>query len=263
MADFPADSDGVVLVYTITSNEDERPPTTEEWATFDPKTVTVSSASNLEFEVVKGTGNGELILLPRAPDGDIFAATTGEIDVTVAAPGVVGSETVSTNFPITVIDDLSSTDRWIHWLKTVGWKLLLALLLLIIIIGYIVKPRFSKKVKKKPTVAGIPKAVGMSAVNGNGKFIINAGRKLIPYVADTATLVYVPSGTPGFQAMKLKAGRGKTMTVTNWKALAKKGNVEVNGTPLDEDTKKAPTFAPSATIAANSPQMTYELTPNL
>jgi hypothetical protein len=163
---------------------------------------------------------------------------------------------------IQIEDDLSAFAKFMNWWNTFGWKLFLFLLLLILILGYVLKKRFSKKMKKRPSITGTPNQVGTSLEESNGKFRKTGIRTYMPFVADTATLSYVPAGVTGFRPMKLKAGRNKSMTVTNWKQIAEKNNTEINGTPLDEETRRAPSFGPSASITATTPQMTYEMTPN-
>ncbi len=113
-----------------------------------------------------------------------------------------------------------------------------------------------------PMIVGTPRQIGISSEESYGKFRKNTIRAWMPFVADTATLSYIPPGVFGFRPMKLKAGPRKTMVLVNWKQIAEKDNTEINGTPLGEDTTRAPSFGASAQITANTPQMTYELTPN-
>jgi len=131
-----------------------------------------------------------------------------------------------------------------------------------LILGYIFKRRFSKRVKRRPTITGTPRSVGVTPIEDRGKFQTSGFRKFLPFVANTATLSYVPPGTVGFRTMKLKAGPRKSMTVTNWKEIAQKDNVEINGTPLNSETRRPPKLSASGTISASTPQMTYEMTPS-
>jgi len=164
--------------------------------------------------------------------------------------------------PFNVIDDISSFDRWKHWFLTTGLKLLLALLILIIILGYVVKKRFPKKIKKRPTVIGTPRMIGQGSLDGQGKFQVNGVRRFLPFVADKATLTYVPPGVMGFGAFRLKAGPRKMLRLENWRQIAKQGNVQINGNLLDETTTTQPIFHASAMITADTPQMSYEMSPN-
>lgn len=263
LGEFPPVAQQIPLEYSVVEGGVKRAPTQEEWDQLDPTTFTYEHDSNLEFEVQKDREPGQLSLLVRAPEGDVFAADTGDIDVTVRGsylPSQSGT-LAETTVPIEVVDDLSFWDRLVNWFKTIGWKLLLALLLLLLLIGYLTKKRFSKKVKRRPTITGTPKSVGVTAIEDRGKFQAGGFRKFLPFVANTATLSYVPPGTVGFRTMKLKAGPRKSMVVTNWKEIAEKDNVEINGTPLNSETKRPPKLSPSGTITASTPQMTYELTP--
>lgn len=264
LSEFPPAAKQIPLEYSIVEQGVARAPTPEEWAQLDPSTFTYEHDSNLEFDVVKGQSPGDLSLLVRAPDGDVFAADTGNIDVTVRGSYLPdqSAATAEVTVPIEVNDDLSWWDRFLNWFKTDGWKWLLALLLLILLIGYLTKKRFSKRVKRRPSITGTPKSVGVTPIEDRGKFQAGGIKRFLPFVANTATLSYVPPGTVGFRAMKLKAGPGKSMIVTNWKEIAEKDNVEINGTPLNSETKRPPKLSASGTITASTPQMTYELTPS-
>ena len=264
MAEFPLAGKQIPLEYTVVENGVPRAPTPEEWASLEPSAFTVESAANLDFEVQKGDALGRLNLLVRAPGGDVYDATTGSIEATVSGSYVPGAtESVAkATVPIEVVNDISAWERMQDWFKTVGWKLLLLLLALLLLMGYLFKRRFPKNVKGKPAVDGVATMVGTTAINGQGKFVVNPVRRWLPFVANTATLAYVPSGTYGFTPMKLKAGKGKSMIVTNWQQLAQKDNVEINGMPLNSETRRAPKFGAAATITATTPQMTFESNPN-
>ena len=264
LGEFPPAAKQILLTYVVVEDGVERAPTQDEWDLLDPSTFTVEHDSNLDFEVQKQEIPGNLSLLVRAPDGDVYKADTGDIQATVRGsylPGQ-GQSAAEVTVPIEVVDDLSFWDRLVNWFKTIGWKILLALLLLILLLGYLFKKRFSKKVKPRPTIVGTPKTVGVTAIEDRGKFQMGGIRRFLPFVANTATLSYVPPGTVGFRSMKLKAGPKRSMIVTNWKEIAQKENVEINGNPLNSETKRAPKFSPSGTITASTPQMTYDLTPN-
>lgn len=264
MAEYPPPGKQVSISYEVIEDEIAREPTPEEWATLDPKTFEIVRDSNLEFELIKLDQPGQLRLLTRAPEGNVYKAKTGPIETTLAGSYVPGQtqSRAEVNVPITVENDISTWDRFLNWFKEIGWKILLALLLLALILGYIFKRRFSKRVKRRPSITGTPRSVGVTPIEDRGKFQTNGFRKLLPFVANTATLSYVPPGTVGFRTMKLKAGPRKSMTVTNWKEIAQKDNVEINGTPLNSETRRPPKLSASGTISASTPQMTYEMTPS-
>ena len=260
MAEFPPPEEGLGFTYSIIQpNGDDRLPTSEEWAAFDPSSVRIESSGNLEYELLKNTDIGSVTLLVRAPGGDVFAADTGTIDVTLYPPSEQG-RAASAEF--TIINDISGFDRFMHWFWTVGIWILVAIFLLILLLGYLMKKRFPRRLKKRPTIEGIPRVIGQQRLNARGQFDVNGLRKLLPFVADTGTLKYVPAGTMGFRPMQVKAGPRKMLRLTNWKEIAKQSNVQVNGSPLDETTIKEPMFGASAMITADTPQMSFEMTPS-
>lgn len=264
MAEFPPPDRQIAIKYEVIEDETPRQPLPEEWAALDPQTFEIASESNLEFQLVKEETPGQLRLLLRAPDGDIYDANVGDLEATVRGSYLpVGNHApAEVDVPISVEDDRSWWDKFLNWFKEIGWKILLALLLLALILGYIFKRRFSKRVKRRPSITGTPRSVGVTPIEDRGKFQASGFRKFLPFVANTATLSYVPPGTIGFRAMKLKAGPRKSMTVTNWKEIAEKDNVEINGTPLNSETRRPPKLSASGTISASTPQMTYEMTPS-
>ena len=260
MAEFPPPEEGLGFTYSIIQpNGDDRLPTSEEWAEFDPNSVRIESSGNLEYELIKNTDIGSVTLLVRAPGGDVYAADTGTIDVTLYPPSEQG-RAASAQF--TVIDDISGFDRFMHWFWTIGIWILIAILLFILFLGYLLKKRFPRKLKKRPTIEGIPRVIGQQRLNGRGQFQVNGLRRILPFVADTGTLKYVPPGTMGFRPMQVKAGPRKMLRLTNWKEIAKQANVQVNGSPLDDSTMKEPMFGASAMITADTPQMSFEMTPS-
>lgn len=262
LAEFPPATSGTQLLYSIIEDGAERPPSAEEWAALDSETITITHDSNLEFDLVKGEEPGAFTLLLRAPDGDVYAADTGTFDVTVQAPtnsnGIAGTSATTT---VDVRDDISGLDRFMNWLKTAGWKWFLALLAIIIALGYVFKKRFPKEIKGSPTIVGDAQSIGLPQQTSKGKFT-RSGRRYLPFLADTATLRYVPPGVSGFRPMKLKAVGSKQMSVTNWKSLAERANVEVGGRAFDESMRQAPRFGARTSVRATGEGMTYTLTPN-
>jgi hypothetical protein len=207
------------------------------------------------------------LISPRALNGDKFEAKTGDISSAIQLPPVNdGNEPGTALVSLTIVDDISKLTRIKHWFKETGWKFLLLLLLLLLLFGYIRKRRFPTKgtlgVKRNPQILGTPTQIG-PMVTGNGNFSIHFLRRLLPFVADTATLSYVPIGVAGFPKMELKAGRQKTMVLMNWKQIATRNNTEIDGVPLDDEVQKAPFFRASSRITATDVDMSYDMTPNV
>lgn len=257
MENYPPVNEGIPIFYTIIEpNGLDRAPTREEWAAFQPAQARIESTGNEEFELIKGDRTGELTLLVRAPDGDIFAADTGQISVTVYPPTAQGRPASLT---ITVIDDLTSSQRFWHWFWTTGIWLLIGLILLIILAGYVFKRRFHRQLSKSPQIDGIPRGIGMTPLTARGRFKKNGVRRFLPFVADKATLVYTPPGVMGFLPLKLKAGPQKSMVITNLTQISQRNNVQVNGMALEPDMVTTPRLAKGSVITADTPQMSYEV----
>lgn len=264
LAGYTPPQGAITVTYAVRDAAGTVPFSAEEWATVGPDSFTVTSDSNIEFDVSVGDEIGTVYLTPRAPGGDVYAADTGDITVTVAAAHVFDEQLneVSADVTVQIEDDISWWDRFAEWFATTGWKLLALAAAVVLLLGYVFKRRFSQKIRRRPSVVGTPNRVGVRPENGAGRFTVRRGRKLLPFVADKATLTFVPAGVTGFRPMKLRAGPRKTMVLENWRQLAERKNVAINGTELDEETTRAPSMSPSSTITATTPQMTYESTPN-
>jgi hypothetical protein len=242
----------------------------KEWAAIDPKAFTVKAKpdAGTEWTITKGTTPGTLKLTAVAKSGDLYSADTSKnVHLTVAANYTYGEgvKQAEGTTSVRLVDNLSFSDRFAHWLETDGWKLLLAGLILILILGYLFKRRFSRKFKTAPHINARARTFGMPSGQSRGEFKRSLGYMLLPFFADRATFRYAP-GTAGFTRFKLKAISRGAGEVTNWKALANANrpekSVEVNGTRLDKDTKRPPTVGAGSLITAQTPAMKYECSPN-
>jgi len=257
MGEFPALSEGIPLRYFIEQkNGVDRPPTPEEWAGLDLDSLEYISESNLEFKAVPTDVVGDFLVLVRAPEGDVYAADTGGLKVTVTASRTFDEQESVTEatLAIKVIDDLSFMDRLSHWFKTDGWKWLIALLLLILLLGYLFKKRFSKTLVGSPVInCSSPGNFGTQKYQEDGEFSKNKFIRILPFIADRAELTYVPRDAYGFEPMRLKAIGSKQMIPLNWKEVVQQeGDTEVDGTKFDEEMTDAPPFRESAEITSFS-----------
>ena len=264
---FASPADSITANVTISEGEPgkqtTRSFTPEEWAAFTPEVNQVDENSGLELKVTKGDQIGQLTIRPRAIGEDVFGVETGDLQVPIKLPALNDANKPGVA-PVSmeIQNDISPLARFWNWFK----KWLPLLLLIALILGYIFKPRFATRgrlgIKRKPSIEGTPMQIGQQAYSGRGKFEINQVRRLLPFVADTATLAYVPAGVFSFPKLKVKAARQKKIVVLNWKQIAARKNTEINGIPLDETTTTAPTLRASSTIRANDPAMTYDMTLN-
>ncbi len=246
----------------------EGPPSEEDLATLAGARLVAESESNLEWKLAAGKASGEVVAMPRAPEGDCCKADTGAIPVALSASGVEGANVTSEPATLTVVDDRSLWTKFWCWFVGIGWILLLLLLLLLIIIGYIIKPRFPRLQNNPPNVLCSPKRFGRPANNGFGRFNRSGWRRLLPYVADRATVLPwdTSDGNAFFVPLKLKAKRGKFAEVTNYKELAIRGEqapyfVFVNGQQMDDAILRPPRLGRGAVIDSESPECTDSCTP--
>ena len=253
---------GMQVKYAINENGDFTDFSEEEWASFTAESFTVTSPEpNIEFEVELGDGPGELTVHPRAPHGEPIEAATGEIPLTIEASHVYDEQLneASLDTTVEIVDDFTFWERAAHWLKTVGWIWLLAAFFVIWMLGYVVRPTFSRRIKSRPAMVFKPKSRGKRS-QLHGKFERDRLAALIPYRARTGTLQYAARG---FAPMKLRAKRQNRIEVINWEPIAKRANVRINGELLDSDTTKPPQLRPSSSITAFGQDGSYDLTLNV
>ena len=244
--------------------------TQQEWNGISAKSFTVkaSPSSGIHWSVTKGTKPGALTLTPTAANGDVYSVNAQQpVKLIVAANYVYdeGVKRATGTSDVKLVNDISGWDRFVHWLQTVGWFWILAALVLIVILGYIFKKRFSRRFKQSPHISARPRTFGMPSGQSRGEFKQSLGLRLLPFVANRATFRYAP-GTAGFTRLKIKASGHGAGEVTNWKALAgayrPERSVEVNGTRFDKDMKRPPTIGPSSQITAQTTDMKYQCSPN-
>lgn len=253
--------DGIKLHYAIHENGRVTDFSDEEWASFTQDSFSVeSSEPDIDFELALGDAPGEVYLVPRAPGGVPIEAATGDIPVTISASHVYDEQLneATEHVSVSVVDDYSWTDRFLHWFKVIGWLWLLLLLLFIWILGYFARPTFSRRIKQRPDITFKPRSRGRRN-SLKGKFEKDRFGALIPYRARTATLTYAGRG---FAPMTLRAKRGKKIEIVNWRAIAQRENVSINGEQLTKESDKAPMLRPSSSITSINRDGSYDMTLN-
>lgn len=259
--DYSMPDDAMRLRYAIAEGAGLVDFTAEEWASVTADSFVVTSQTDgILFDVAVGEAPGEVYLLPRAPGGEPLDAAVGEIPVMLSASHVYDEQLNEATYElvVTIEDDISVWDRFLHWLWSVGWMWMLLLLLVVWVLGYFVRPTFSRRIKASPTITFKPKQRGKRS-QVKGKFEKSRFSALIPYRARTATLAFAPRG---FAKMKLKARRGGRIEIQNWKQFTQHGNVRINGESLNKETTRPPSLRPASSITAIGRDGTYDMTLN-
>lgn len=253
--------DGVELHYAIYENGSQTEFGTEEWASFTADSFSATSTDpNIEFEIAVGKEPGQVFLVPRAPDGDVYTAATGTIPITVEASHVYDEQLNETTFDtaINVTDDLTLWDRLVHWFKDVGWWLFLIIFAIIWCLGYVFRRRLPKKLRQRPLVDYRPKALGGKRAQFDARFEKNRGRLFIPYTAETGT-IRPPASVRGIPGLKIKAVGGGRFEVKNWTSLARSGRVSFDGELLTKTTEKVRPLRGSSNITVTTAEGSYDM----
>lgn len=246
-----------------------RPITAQEWDAIDASafTVTADPPAGLTWTVEKGERPGQLVLVPTSANGNLYDVDTSEpVHLVVSADYLYdeGIKRAEGAVDLVLADDLSWWDRFVNAFLTWGWMVLAGALAVLLALGYIFKKRFNRKFKAAPHINARPKKYGKPAGQSRGEFKRNLLYRVLPFVADRATLRYAP-GNAGFPRLQLKAAGRGAGEVTNWKALVSshrpEKSVEVNGTRFDKDMTRPPKVGPGSVIIAQTTDMKYECAP--
>lgn len=261
-----APDDAIRLTYGLGSSGELAAFSPEEWSSVTPESFTVTSDSNITFDVVVADEIGIVYLVPHAPQGDVLTADTGRIPVSVTVEHSYDEQLyrATTTLDLDIVDDISWWERFANWFATVGWWLALLVLLALVLLGYVVKPRFSRKMRPAPSISMRPLRATVRGGTAQGSFRRDRVISLLPYLSERGELVYVgTSARSQFPALKLKAKRGRRAEVVNWQALVAQENVQIGGRTIDATTKRPPLIGPTTTIVATiRNNVRFEMTPS-
>lgn len=245
--------------------------TAEEWATMTSESFTVESDSNEEWQVVVSDKPGTVYLVPLAHENDVLHATTGEIELTVKAAHTYDEQLneASATITTTIVDDIPPLSRILDWFLTDGWKWLLVAIGIAVICGYLFKRRFSRRFRRRPVITATS-LVDYRKITGRGTLEKSLVRRLLPFIADTATLTYAFSapGAKKFPRFRLRATAGGAAILLNAPEIAKRAErtastVQVNGQPLDPESRRQPRIGSStAVLASDNVAWRFEMSPD-
>ncbi len=141
-------------------------------------------------------------------------------------------------------------------------KLAITFAITFLLLGFtpIFKKRFPRSMKSNPTITCKPVPFG-KMTTAHGRFKKDTASTLLPFVAETGSLRFVPSGTVGVPAMKLKAGGGSKMIVVNTTAFAGKGDITIDGMAVPEGQNKPLQKSPNMMIDVKTQSMKYSCVP--
>ncbi|MDR1422199.1 MAG: hypothetical protein LBI64_04965, partial [Coriobacteriales bacterium] len=237
---FPRDAMELHWYQIVDGQEQEF--TVGEWAAISDQSLSISTTSKVTFEIHKGEAVGSVLVMPGAWEGDVFATDTGDIRVAVSASYTYDEQAIATDYDLDVriIDDLSLLDRFWDWFATYGIPCLIGLALLILIIGWLVKPRF--KIDRHPKVKG--SALPAARIRGTkdlpdqtGALKVDLLSSILPFVAQKGIYEYFPPGS-GFSSLKVKAARDEQMHILNIATFQKEGGPTISLGTKDLNKKR-------------------------
>ena len=262
---YTVDSDGILEQdeIRIKAKLDGQEFTQEQWDRMElPAISWVDTGRDFKIEdpvLEKTTTPGIFTLQPGLPDGRPSTGTYKDCTYRITYYQELGKETWSGEMTEVVrINDLRSwwERNWDLFVKLVGLGIIL-----FILAGYlpIFKNYLPKSLKKRPYIYGTSSNLNDEPKERKGTVKKNVPSTIIPYISQRGTIKYVPEG--GFPLMKVRAIKGRRMTLTNIRAFAGRENIKFDGESIEKESKKYETGA-SVTITATKGDWTYECTPN-
>jgi len=198
--------------------------------------------------------DGSFSFRPKV-EGSLMSYPTGDFTVTGKLNNTISKSGIFT---------IGKGNLLLYYLNEYGVKTLIALLILLLILGYVpgIKKYLPKRLKKRPLIHCTPMGIGGGApVDNHGAFSKDLSSTLIPYRAETGTLRYVPSGVTGFPSLTLRAAGGNGVFITNTRALAGRSSLEIDGMSIPEDVRSMIRKSANMNITATTKPMMYECTP--
>ena len=212
-----------------------------DWAQFNEQKVQVYPSDEPpfkmgDFKVEKSDETGILNVYPTLPEklsGKEYQDLNLDVMYKQQMPnkGVWKGSNVVT---MKLGDDRSIFEKY----RDLIIRSLLGLLALILLLGYLLKKRLPKRLKKSPTITAVPTAIGYTGGTYPGKFTKDTASVILPFVAEKGTIRFVPKTVRGIPALKVKGAGGRKMNIMNIQSYAGKDHITFNGNPIPEGTKK-------------------------
>ena len=256
----------------VNATVDGREITPEEWAMMTVLPTAVAEAGNIgALRVEKSDVPGHFMLFPT-----LYRDRVSGTDAVNSA--IVFSYTERIGNRVWIGDgagegglSLSMTDSR-TWLERnlediIRWTIIGLIILLIL--GYIppFKRYLPKSLKSRPQIDCKPNTFGQKRQKLPGSFSKSVISTIIPYKAQTGTIRFLPKGVTGASAapLQVKAARGSSMHMMNYRAYAGKKHILFNGIQIPKDAKKkdAPFISPGTQIEVKTENIKYICMPNI
>lgn len=225
----------------VRMNVDGHELTQEEWDEVSVPTLQYEGADNKKNEVElvmeKSSDIGVFLVHPTLKSGKVGTGDHKSIPYTLQYQQLFGSETWSGSGEGTAqIEDTRNFFEK-YWDRLVFS--FIVLLILVLLLGYVpgIKHYLPKGLKKKPKIQSVDKKGKMEDA-GNGKIIKNTMSLILPYVAQKATIKYLPVGVSGGSPVEVQAVKGKKMKIMNLDRFRGKNYIAFDGNEIEEEQKE-------------------------
>lgn len=241
-----------------------QPLTKEQWKQAALDVVAKDKEGNdflIDWDIQKGKEVSSWVLKPKYKDGDMFDTGTGKMKLTVSVSIQIDGDAYGKSQTATM--EIKDDKKIIDYLKRYWKQIAISLLFLIVLLGYIppFKKRFSRKMKRRPTIECTAEKIGIRDTMVKGTFEKNRLSVILPYKAEVGRLAF--SASPVKKVARLKAAGGGGMWILNTSAFAGKEDVTFNGMTIPENYKGNYRISASTIIVVTTPEFTYTCIPNV
>lgn len=249
---------------TVTVSRNGTPLTEEQWQNAAVDVMSRDSEGNdfaVEWDVQPGDEVSTWVITPGYKDGDMFSTGTGPADITVSVSTDIEGDPYGTsqNLSMEIKDDRNPFD----YLKEYWLQITISLAVLILILGYVppFKHRFSRRMRRRPSIDCTAEKIGIRDMVVKGKFEKDKWTIFCPYKSETGSLTFAPA--PAKKTARLKAVKGGRMAILNTAAFRGKEEITFNGMSIPETYKGHYEISASTYIAVSTPEFTYTCVPNV
>ncbi len=211
--------------------------TDEQWEKMELPQVKMVKKSEFkvdDFIVEKTDQKGVFRITPVLKDGKPSSGTYADFDVEVSYEGTSGAEKWSGQSTVTV--KMTDNRSWLERNRGRIIRALIALVIAIIVLGYtpVFKHYLPRGLKSAPTIMCDPDDPSADSKKRSGKYKKNFLTTIIPYKAETGTIMFVPANVPGVADLKIKGSKKRRMKITNLDAYRGDADIRFNSKPIEK-----------------------------
>lgn len=222
----------------VEATVDGETPAAEEWALMNDLNYerTSNNEKRIGLTLTKTSTPGVYNATPYLDEEKTSIGDYNTFDVEYSTSAKVGLETWSGSVAGEV--NIKDLRPWFYRHIDKVIKIGICAIIFVILLGYLVKKRLPKRLKKAPLVVSTTLTYPRKTLELRGRYTKKMVTVIVPYVAERGTIKYVPSGVGGAPRLEVKAVGSNRMEITNIEKFSTRKDITFNGSPVPPGTKK-------------------------